>query len=86
MALLYPQCVQHASLLTTVVWVSSLSHQCYEQDYEAGCVMPALADHPDLFPVYNNISARTSSGLASELVVTASQGQLPQEAKTLFDA
>ena len=84
MALLYPQCVQHASLLTTVVWVSSLSHQCYEQDYEAGCVMPALADHPDLFPVYNNISARTSSGLASELVVTASQGQLPQDAKTLF--
>lgn len=84
MAFLYPQCIHHASLLTAVVWVSARSSKCYEENYVPGCTMPVVADHADLYPVYNNITGRTESGLASELVVTATQGQLPQDASTLF--
>ena len=84
MSFAFPTCVNHTSLLTAVFLVSSTTSKCYEPDYEPGCIMPVLADHPDLYPVYNNISGRTASGLSGEQIVTATHGQLPQNAKHIF--
>ena len=84
MPYLFPACANRTSLLTTVFLVSSATNKCYEPDFEPGCTMPVLADHPDLYPVFNNITARNGMGLSGERVVTAKSGQLPQDARHIF--
>lgn len=81
----FPACLNHTSLLTTVVYISALTQKCYEKNVVPGCVMPVLADHPDdLYPVYNNFTDRQRSNFSSQRVITAKRGQLPQDASHLF--
>lgn len=80
----FPACANYTSLLTTVFLVSSTTQKCYEPDFEPGCTMPVLASHPDLYPVFNNLSTRENTELSGERVVTATRGQLPQNARRIF--
>lgn len=75
MDLAYPLCVQHTSILSAIIWVSSTSFTCYEAGYNKGCQMPSPSANSDLFPVFLGSENLTSSGLKREAVLPDGSSQ-----------
>lgn len=84
MDLLYPSCMAHTSLVTTILWVSAATSKCYEADYVQGCTMPDPQANPDLFPVFLGVTNRTGSGLRREAVVDGNVEAVPPNATTVY--
>ncbi len=84
MDLLYPACMAHTSLLTTILWVSATTSKCYEAEYVPGCTMPDPQVHSDLFPVFLGVTNRTGSGLQREAVVNGNVEDVPPNATTVY--